>query len=93
MSPFNEMDRMMDGFGMMPSMIKWHFTLLVMRDPFKNDPFFSNSGFDSMFNDMRKMMSSASMMDGPMMRYLIYCVILLASNRHLCLTMAAKDSL
>ena len=59
---------MMDGFGMMPSMIRSYFNIVVMRDPFKNDPFFSNSGFDSMFNDMRQMMSSASMMNGPMMR-------------------------
>ncbi len=39
-----------------------------MRDPFKNDPFFSNSGFDSMFDDMKRMMTNPSMINGPMMR-------------------------
>ena len=50
-------DRMFSDFGMnrmevaMPSM---------MRDPFKNDPFFADSGFgkmDSMFNNMHKEMN------------------------------------
>jgi len=42
----------------------------MFGDPFRDDPFFANSGFgrmDSMFKEMRSEMKR--MMDGPMMRY------------------------